>query len=139
MILGIGIDICQVERIRLSISRLGQDWIDLVFSVEEQRNSRSNADPAARFARSFSGKEACAKALGSGFADGVGWHEVEIVQARVTESVRLSGSALQRLQQITPAGFKPNVHITTSGNGTFAQAFVIVSADLRDDKSRAAI
>jgi holo-[acyl-carrier protein] synthase len=129
MILGVGVDICQVERIRRSLARLGGDWIDELFSAEERKLCQRGANHALLFARAFCGKEASFKALGTGRTTDIGWFDIEVFQSGPLASLRLSGGALQELQKITPAGYRPTLHITCSGGADLAQAVVTISAN----------
>jgi holo-[acyl-carrier protein] synthase len=94
MILGVGIDLCQVERIRRSLKVLGNDWVNELFTFEERGLCQLGVDHAVLFAQAFCGKEACFKALGTGRSADIGWHDIEILQSRLRASVRLSGGAL---------------------------------------------
>jgi holo-[acyl-carrier protein] synthase len=127
MILGVGVDLCQVERIRRSLKGLGDDWTNELFTVEERKLCQLGADHALLFARAFCGKEACFKALGTGRTADVGWHDIEVLQSGPSASLRLSGGALQELQGITPAGYAPVLHVTCSGGAGLAQAVVTIS------------
>jgi holo-[acyl-carrier protein] synthase len=128
MILGVGVDLCQVERIRRSLKGLGDDWINELFTPEERKFCQQGADHALLFARAFCGKEACFKALGTGRTADVGWHDIEILQSGPLATARLSGGALQQLQGITPAGYRSILHVTCSGGAELAQAIVTISA-----------
>lgn len=128
MILGVGADLCQVERIRRSLKGLGDDWINELFTAEERRLCELGADRAQLFARAFCGKEACLKALGTGRTADVGWHDIEILQSKTSVTLRLSAGALQELQHITPAGLSTIMHITCSGDAALAVAIVTISA-----------
>jgi holo-[acyl-carrier protein] synthase len=128
MILGIGVDLCQVERIRRSLKGLGEAWIDELFTAEERRLCQLGADHALLFARAFCGKEACFKALGTGNTAEVGWRDIEILQSGASATAQLSGGALQRLQEITPPGHGAVVYVACAGGAGLAQAIVTISA-----------
>jgi holo-[acyl-carrier protein] synthase len=128
MILGVGADLCHVERIRRSLLRFGDAWIDHLFSQEERRLCAANADPGLLYARGFCGKEACAKALATGLADGVDWRDIEVLQSPTDTRLRLTGAALDRLTSMTPQHHRANLIITCSGDRRLAQAFVLAFA-----------
>lgn len=128
MILGVGVDLCQVERIRRSIRGLGDDWINELFTPEERKLCQLGADHALLFARAFCGKEACFKALGTGATGDVGWHDIEILQSGSFTSARLSGGALERLREITPIGQTPVVQVACAGGDELAQSIVTISS-----------
>lgn len=129
MILGIGNDLCLVERIRRSLTRFGDAYIEHLFSLEERRICEATSDPARYFARGFCGKEACSKALGTGMANGVGWRDIEVLQTNQKATLRLSSGALDHLRDRMPSGFEPKFHITCSDDHRVAQAVVIIFAD----------
>jgi holo-[acyl-carrier protein] synthase len=128
MIIGVGVDLCRVERIRRSLKVLGDHWISEIFTAEERRLCRLGADHALLFVRAFCDKEACFKALGTGRTADVGWHDIEILQYRLLASVRLSGGALQQLREITPAGHASVLHIACADAAELAHAIVTISA-----------
>lgn len=128
MILGVGVDLCHVERIRRSLKGLGDDWIDELFTNEERRLCQLGADQALLFARIFCGKEACFKALGTGRTAEIDWCNIEILQSGAVATVRLSGGALQRLDEMTPSGHGSAVHVACAGGTGLAHAIVTISA-----------
>lgn len=126
-ILGIGCDICRIDRIRRSVTHLKDDWIDHIFTSRERGLALSTPDPIAWFARGFCGKEAWFKTLGIGHAEGVGWKEIEILQGAQGAKVLIGQCAQARvavtLASITQAMF----HATTTSDGQFAYAVVVAS------------
>ena len=128
MILGIGNDLCFVERIRRSLSRFGDAYIEHLFSPEERQICEATSDPARYFARGFCGKEAYSKALGTGMTSGVGWRDIEVLQTNPKATLRLSDGALDHLRDLMPIGFAPTFHIACSDDHRVAQAVVIISA-----------
>jgi holo-[acyl-carrier protein] synthase len=128
MILGVGLDLCQVFRIERSLKRLGDDWIDELFTVDKRKLCERGMDPILLFACGFCGKEACFKALGTGRTAGIDWHDIEILQTGSSASLQLSGGALQELQGLTPASYEPVLHVACFGGAGIAQAIVTISA-----------
>jgi holo-[acyl-carrier protein] synthase len=128
VILGVGLDICRVERIRRSLKEFGYDWADEAFTVGERKFCEQGPDPALLFAQGLCGKEACFKALGTGRSADIDWRDIEVLQSGPSVALNLLGGALDELQRITPAGHDPTLHITCSGNESVAQAIVIISA-----------
>jgi holo-[acyl-carrier protein] synthase len=128
MILGIGCDLCQVERIRRSLKRFGSAWIDELFTSNERTLCQNGKDPALLFAQAFCSKEACSKALATGINEDIGWREIEVLQTGANASLRLSGGALAQLSLLTPANRRAVLHLTCSGDGQIAQALVVISA-----------
>lgn len=94
MILGIGIDLLETERMRRALERSGERFVARVFTVDEAAYCRLQRRPEQRFAARFAAKEALLKALGTGWSRGIGWQEVEVVRASGhPPQIRLSGRA----------------------------------------------
>jgi holo-[acyl-carrier protein] synthase len=130
MILGIGNDIIDIRRVEQSIERFGRRFIDRIFTEIEQAKSDRRANRAASYAKRFAAKEACSKALGTGFRRGVYWRDMGVVNlASGKPTMRLTGGALERLQEITPPGMEPQIDITITDDGPIAQVIVIISAN----------
>jgi holo-[acyl-carrier protein] synthase len=111
MIVGIGGDLCHVDRIRRSLKRFGDAWLDELFSLDERVNCKQGRDPALLFARAFCGKEACSKALGTGINEDIGWRDIEISQMGTKASIRLFNGALARLSSLTPVNCSAVLHL----------------------------
>jgi holo-[acyl-carrier protein] synthase len=129
MILGVGSDVVDVRRIERIIDRYGDRFLDRIFTEVERAKADRRAMRAATYAKRFAAKEACAKALGTGFRDGVFWRDLGVVNlSSGRPTMRLTGGALARLTAITPAGHEPRIDITLTDEGPLAQALVIISA-----------
>ena len=129
MILGIGNDLCDIRRIESSLERFGDRFIRRVFTEVEQRRSEGRAERAASYAKRFAAKEACSKALGTGLRRGVFWRDMGVVNLRGGKpTMALTGGALARLAEITPAGMAAQIDLTMTDEYPLAQAFVIISA-----------
>lgn len=129
MILGIGSDLCDIRRIEASLTRFGERFTHRVFTAGERAKCDGRAARAASYARRFAAKEACAKALGSGIAQGVFWRDMEVVNlAGGKPTLRLTGGARERLAELTPPGFEAWLHITLTDEPPLAQAFVMIEA-----------
>lgn len=129
MILGIGNDLCDIRRIEKSLERFGERFIRRVFTETEQKRSEGRATRASSYAKRFAAKEACSKALGTGFRRGVFMRDMGVVNLRGGKpSMTLTGGALARLAEITPAGMTSQIDLTLTDEYPLAQAFVIISA-----------
>ena len=129
MIIGIGSDIIDIRRIERSLDRFGRRFIDRIFTPVEQRKSEARAQRAASYAKRFAAKEACAKALGTGFRAGVFWRDMGVVNlASGKPTMQLTGGAARRLAEITPPGMVPQIDLTITDEHPQAQAIVIISA-----------
>lgn len=127
MILGLGNDLCDIRRIEKSIERWGDRFIDRIFTSEEK--ARGERGGAASFAKRFAAKEACAKALGSGFADGVFLKDIGIVNLETGRPVlKLTGGAARKLASLTPEGMSARLDLSMTDEYPLAQAVVIISA-----------
>ena len=113
MILGLGNDIIDIRRIDKTIERFGERFLARVFTDTERRKSDAGAGRAASYAKRFAAKEACAKALGTGFRKGVFWRDMGVVNLRSGRpTMVLTGGAAEQLRRITPAGFEPRVDVS---------------------------
>jgi holo-[acyl-carrier protein] synthase len=129
VIIGIGNDLVDIRRIEKSLERFGDRFVQRIFTETEQRRSEGRATRAASYAKRFAAKEACSKALGTGFRRGVFWRDMGVVNLKSGKpSLQLTGGALARLEQITPAGMAPQIDLTLTDEFPLAQAFVIISA-----------
>lgn len=129
MILGIGSDLIDIRRIQGSLDRFGERFTHRCFTEVERAKSDRRAERAASYAKRFAAKEACAKALGTGIAQGVSWTELGVVnEPSGRPTMRLTGRAATRLAAMTPPGFVPRVDLTITDDHPLAQAFVVISA-----------
>ncbi len=129
MILGLGNDIIDIRRIDKTIERFGERFLARVFTDTERRKSDARAGRAASYAKRFAAKEACAKALGTGFRKGVFWRDMGVVNLRSGRpTMVLTGGAAEQLRRITPAGFEPRVDVSLTDDFPQAQAVVVISA-----------
>lgn len=129
MIIGLGSDIVDVRRIKDVLDRHGHRFLERCFTPVERAKADRRARRAETYAKRFAAKEACAKALGTGLADGVFWRDMGVINmpgGRPT--MKLTGGALRRLQAITPKGFEARIDVTLTDEGPTAQALVIISA-----------
>ena len=107
MILGIGSDLANIERIQATLDRFGDRFRNRVFTEEEQAKASRRKDEAGTYAKRWAAKEACSKALGTGLAMGISWKDMAVSNLRSGQPVmHLTGWAAERLAQMTPV-FKP--------------------------------
>jgi holo-[acyl-carrier protein] synthase len=129
VIIGVGNDLVDIRRIEKSLERFGDRFVQRIFTETEQRRSEGRATRAASYAKRFAAKEACSKALGTGFRRGVFWRDMGVVNLKGGKpTIALTGGALARLEEITPAGMEPQIDISLTDEFPLAQAFVIISA-----------
>ena len=130
MIVGIGSDLCNIERIQASVDRFGERFLTRVFTEVEQRKARSRPlTMAGTLAKRFAAKEAFAKAVGTGFKRGVFMKDIGVVNAPSgAPTLHLTGGARARLDAIAPDGHAIEVHLTMTDDHPWAQAFVILFA-----------
>ena len=130
MIVGMGSDLVDVRRIERMITRYGERFLDRIFTAEERARSDGRARRVESYAKRFAAKEACAKALGTGLRRGVFWRDMGVVNLPGGKpSMKLTGGALKRLQEITPAGHTAQIDLTITDDFPLAQAVVIISAN----------
>ena len=129
MIIGIGNDLIDIRRVEKALERFGDRFVERIFTDIERRKSDGRRMRAASYAKRFAAKEACSKALGTGFRRGVFWRDMGVVNMRGGQpTMALTGGALLRLNEITPQGMEPVIHLTITDDHPLAQAFVIISA-----------
>jgi holo-[acyl-carrier protein] synthase len=129
LILGIGTDLCDIRRIERSLAQFGQRFKDRAFTVEEQERAERSRNPASSYAKRFAAKEAAAKALGTGIAEGVALKDIAVVNAaNGRPSLVLTGGAAARVQAMLPPGCVADLHLSLSDDYPLAQAFVIIAA-----------
>ena len=130
MILGIGSDIVDVRRIASVVARHGERFLTRIFTEIERAKAEGRANRIETYAKRFAAKEACAKALGTGFRAGVFFRDMGVVNlASGRPTMALTGGALARLAAITPKGFEARIDVTITDEGPMAQALVIISAE----------
>ncbi len=129
MIIGIGNDLIDIRRIERTLERFGDRFIQRIFTPLEQKKAERRRNRVETYAKRFAAKEACAKALGTGFRKGVFWRDLGVVNLPGGKpSMELTGGALKRLQELTPAGMKAQIDLTLTDEPPLGQAIVIISA-----------
>ena len=129
-IIGIGSDLCNIERIQNSLDRFGERFVNRVFTEVERRKAESRPyTRAGTYAKRFAAKEAYSKAVGTGFKRGVFMRDIGVVNAASgAPTLELTGGARARLDALTPEGHLAEVHLTMTDDHPWAQAFVIITA-----------
>jgi len=130
MIVGLGSDLCNIERIQNSLDRFGDRFLNRVFTTSEQaKAARRPFTAAGTLAKRFAAKEAFSKAVGTGFKRGVFMKDIGVVNLPSgAPTLQLTGGAAERLDALTPAGHAMRVHLTMTDDHPWAQAFVILEA-----------
>ena len=129
MILGVGTDLANIDRIAATLARFGDRFRNRVFTEVEQRRAERTQNPAATYAKRWAAKEACSKALGTGLRMGISWKDMAVSNLPTGQPVmELSGWAKERLDAITPPGHSAVVHVTLTDDHPWAQAFVVIEA-----------
>lgn len=129
MILGIGSDLCNIERIEGSLARFGDRFRHRVFTETELRKAASRHGEAATLAKRWAAKEACSKALGTGLRMGISWRDMAVSNLRTGQPVMaVTGWAAERLASMTPPGHEAVIHVTLTDDHPWAQAFVVIEA-----------
>jgi holo-[acyl-carrier protein] synthase len=132
VIIGIGSDLIDIDRIARTLERFGDRFLDRIFTATERARSERRADRAASYAKRFAAKEACSKALGTGFRRGVFWRDLGVANlASGQPTLVLTGGALKRLEHITPPGTRAVISLTLTDEPPLAHALVIIEAEPR--------
>ena len=129
MIIGIGTDIVDIRRIERTIARFGERFLDRIFTAKERARAERRANRVPTYAKRFAAKEACAKALGTGFRKGVFFRDIGVVNLPSGQpTLSLTGGASARLASLTPPGFAARIDLALTDEWPLAQAFVIIWA-----------
>jgi holo-[acyl-carrier protein] synthase len=133
VILGIGTDLANIERVQGVLDRFGDRFRDRVYTPTEQRVARRRArtdwGEASTYAKRWAAKEACSKALGTGLRMGIAWKDMAVVNLPTGQPVmRVTGWAADRLATMTPAGHEATIHVSLTDDHPWAQAFVVIEA-----------
>jgi holo-[acyl-carrier protein] synthase len=129
MIIGIGNDLIDIRRIERTLERFGDRFINRIYTDVEQKKSEGRTNRAASYAKRFAAKEACSKALGTGFRKGVFWRDMGVVNLRGGKpTIALTGGAAKRLAELTPDGMEAQIDVSLTDEPPLAEASVIISA-----------
>jgi holo-[acyl-carrier protein] synthase len=129
MILGIGTDLANIDRIQATLDRFGARFLDRVFTPTERSKAARRRDAAGTLAKRWAAKEACSKALGTGLRMGISWRDMAVANLETGQPVMaLTGWAAKRLAAMTPPGHAAIVHVSLTDDHPWAQAFVVIEA-----------
>ncbi len=129
MIIGLGNDIIDIRRIERTITRFGNRFLDRIYTTDERNRAERRANRAATYAKRFAAKEACSKALGTGFRRGVFWRDMGVTNLQSGRpTMVLTGGARTRLEELTPEGMVAQIDVTLTDDHPIAQAIVLISA-----------
>ena len=129
MILGIGTDLANIERIQRALDRFGDRFRNRVFTEHEQKRAERMQNPAAVYAKRWAAKEACSKALGTGLRMGIAWRDISVTNLETGQPVmHVTGWAQERLNEMIPEGYDAVIHVTLTDDHPWAQAFVVIEA-----------
>jgi holo-[acyl-carrier protein] synthase len=130
LIVGLGSDLCNIERIQKSLDRFGERFENRVFTpVERAKAARRPFTRAGTYAKRFAAKEAFSKAVGTGFKRGVFMKDIGVVNALSgAPTLDLAGGAKAALDALIPQGYEAHIHLTLTDDHPWAQAFVIIEA-----------
>ncbi len=129
MIIGLGNDIVDIRRIEKTLEKFGTRFTDRVFTETERKKSDRRAQRASSYAKRFAAKEACSKALGTGFSHGVFMKDLGVVnEPSGKPTMALTGGAAVCLMRLTPKGMTSKVHLTITDEYPYAQAIVMIEA-----------
>ncbi len=131
MILGVGTDLANIDRIAGVLERHGDRFRNRVFTEIEKRKAERRMDVAGTYAKRWAAKEACSKALGTGLRMGIAWKDMSVSNLRTGQPVmEVTGWAKERLESMTPDGHEAVIHVTLTDDHPWAQAFVVIEARL---------
>lgn len=129
MMIGLGNDMVDIRRIEKTLDRYGDRFVQRIYTDIEQKKSDRRAQRASSYAKRFAAKEACSKALGTGFHRGVFWKDMGVVnEPSGRPTLQLTGGAKEQLNRITPAGHRAEILLTITDDYPYAQAIVMIEA-----------
>ena len=132
MIIGVGTDLCDIRRIEKALEKFGERFKRRLYSDCEQAKAEGKVSSANSYAQGFAAKEACSKALGTGFCQGVFWRDMVVRNLETGQPyMEITGGALKRLNSLIPANMKANVCISQTDEYPMAHAIVIISANFK--------
>ena len=131
MIIGLGTDLCDIRRVEKTLDRFGERFTNRCFTEIERVKSDRRKERAASYAKRFAAKEACSKALGTGFRRQVFMRDLGVVNLPTGRpTMALTGPAALILQEMTPEGHESAIWLTITDDYPLAQAFVVIEARL---------
>tara|TARA_E500000178_G_C16939137_1_gene715494 strand:+ start:590 stop:988 length:399 start_codon:yes stop_codon:yes gene_type:complete len=129
MILGIGIDICDINRVTKTLDRFNERFIKRCFTSVEIKKCKNTINKSSCYAKRFAAKEATSKALGTGISKGVYWKQIEVENLKSGKpTINLYGNAKKKLESILPKNMTSNILLTITDEQEYAQAFVVIEA-----------
>jgi holo-[acyl-carrier protein] synthase len=129
VIIGIGSDLVDIRRIEQTLARFGERFLARIFTDVERTKSERRQNRAASYAKRFAAKEACSKALGTGFRHGIFWRDMGVVNlSSGRPTLELTGGAAKRLAELVPPGMEARIDVTITDEPPIAEAVVIISA-----------
>ena len=129
MILGVGTDLANIDRIAGVLERHGDRFRNRVFTEIEQRKAARRQDVAGTYAKRWAAKEACSKALGTGLRMGISWKDMAVQNLKTGQPIiTVTGWAAERLKQMTPEGHRATIYVSLTDDHPWAQAFVVIEA-----------
>ncbi len=129
MIIGIGNDLIDIRRIEKTLDRFGDRFVERCFTETERKKSDKRRLRAASYAKRYAAKEACSKALGTGFRKGVFWRDLGVVNLPGGKpTMELTNGARDRLDELLPDGMDAQIDLTITDEYPMAEATVIISA-----------
>ncbi|SDX31619.1 holo-ACP synthase [Roseicitreum antarcticum] len=129
MILGIGTDLANIDRVAGVLARFGDRFRNRVFTPVELARAARRPDEAATLAKRWAAKEACSKALGTGLAMGISWKDMAVTNLRSGQpTMAVTGWAAERLAAMTPQGHRAVIHVSLTDDAPWASAFVMIEA-----------
>lgn len=130
MIIGLGSDLCNIDRVAATLERHGERFENRCFTeIERKKAARRPYTRAGTYAKRFAAKEAFSKAVGTGFSQGVFMRDIGVVNGPSgAPTLALTGGAANRLAAMVPKGHSPRIHLTLTDDHPWAQAFVIIEA-----------
>lgn len=132
MIIGIGTDLVDIRRIERLLQKFGPHFTKRIFTVDERSYAENSAHPLRAYANRFAAKEAAVKALGTGFREGIGWHDIEVLRTSLgAPFLSFHRKAHERFLALVPPGCQGISHVSFSDEPPYSTAFVVLSVEMQ--------
>ncbi len=136
MIIGIGTDLANIERFEKTIERFGDRFKERCFTKTERQRAENRPHVASTYAKRWAAKEACTKALGTGLSMGISWIDMAVENRPSGQpTMKLTGWAAKRLEELTPKGYMPVIHVSLTDDYPWAHAYVVIEARLKEEQN----
>lgn len=128
MIIGIGVDLVDTRRIDYLLKKFGETFTNKIFTLKERTYADHSPHPLRAYGNRFAAKEAAVKALGTGFREGISWHDIEVLRTPLgAPLLAFHRKAFEIFSSLALPGHKSVAHVSFSDEPPYSTAFVVLS------------